>query len=148
MRAESPVMTTRGRPSNSTGSARSCRLRWAEVPAAAARQAERTGSCAMNPAGSLGKGAPERKGVVAAGFQMNLVRPGGGQRAGSLLPPPLRQVSQPTPDIAASGVDQHPPARLRVHDLNPPGFGQLVLPRLIQGDGHHLVSGSEAPQRL
>jgi hypothetical protein len=32
----------------------------------------------MDPPGPLGEGAPERKGVLAAGFQVNLIRTGSG----------------------------------------------------------------------
>lgn len=39
----------------------------------------------MDPAGSLGEGATERKSVIAAGFQMNLVRASRGQGAGPFL---------------------------------------------------------------
>src|SRR6478672_1897055 len=96
------------------GSARSCLLPWAGVPAAAERRARRMRSCAMDPAGSLGEGATERKSVVAAGFQMNLVCTSGGQGAGPLLPPLLSQVGHPAPDLAAPGVHQHPATRLRI----------------------------------
>ena len=102
----------------------------------------------MNPAGSEGKRSPQGNGVVGAGLEPHVVGAGGSERTGALFPPPFGELGYSMTHIPASGIHQNPAAGLGVDNLDPPGLGQVVFPRVVHRDGDDFMAGAQTAERL
>src|SRR5207302_1334006 len=90
----------------------------------------------------------QRRGVRHAGLQRHAVYTRLDQLPGPLLQLPFGRDAHARARGAVTRVEQHPLAGFGVFHVDPTRVRELALPRVVDRDRHHVVTGGQLRQRI